>query len=332
MCFLLTVCGTLLVIGFGILVTELNFKSTESIMALQDRLKHLEVAHELVKSHAAAQKAELAQLRPENERLTDANELMREHTTAQKIQHAQLQLDNEQLKGLASTLTHTKEDHEASLRHAVQKTAAMMSQNTELAKKLMASRRQAFKLEQEKREQMRLLQELTNIKTLVKDNTTAIQDLDKWIKTAGTDTSCPDSGRSRGCGTPCSTSSSMNSTDTSSPHARELLDTIHDFLLEGCSINRRLARLRSRSGSRSGLTSSSFSITSNDTETSHMSTHELRQTLQARLDTITSFAWAFARARGYGGSESNTSRCGSQQSRRLDSGTCLGMSMQMACS
>jgi septal ring factor EnvC (AmiA/AmiB activator) len=168
------VCGTLLVIGVGILVTELNFKSTKSIMALQDRLKHLEVAHELVKSHAAAQKIELAQLRAENEQLQDANELVRKDIAAQKIQYAQLQQHNEQLKYLFNALRHTKEDQDASLRHAAQKAAAMMGQNTELAKKLMASRRQAFKLEQEKREQATLLQELA---TSLQELATSLQEL-----------------------------------------------------------------------------------------------------------------------------------------------------------
>ncbi|KAF2449233.1 hypothetical protein P171DRAFT_480336 [Karstenula rhodostoma CBS 690.94] len=123
-------------------------------MALRDRLRHLEAAHELVKTHAAAQKAELV---------------------------VQLQLDNELLKGLVRTLTLTNEDQKACLLRAEQKIVAIKKQNDGLANKLMASRRRVFKLEQERREQKALLQGLTDIKTLVKGNTNALQSLDKRV-------------------------------------------------------------------------------------------------------------------------------------------------------
>jgi hypothetical protein len=124
----------------------------------------------------------------------------------------------------------------------------------------------------------------------VKKNTAAIQGLHKWIGTTWTDSNSSDSEQHRDCGMPSSPSSNMISTELSSPHARELPRDIHNVSLEGCSINRTLASSRSRS--------SSFPVTSDDTDTSHMSAHELGKTLQAQPGTVTGFASALAWARG----------------------------------
>ncbi|KAK7179662.1 hypothetical protein DPSP01_011589 [Paraphaeosphaeria sporulosa] len=324
MCALLTFCGTLLIIVVGTLAYEWKLKFTKTIM---DRLAHLEAAYELVKTYAAAQKAELVQLRLENEHLTDALELLDNRATTQKIQAVQLQLDNEQLKGLVRTLTLTNEDQQACSRRAEEKTAAVKTQNVGLADKIMALRRQVFQLEQEKRQQKVLLQRQVDIKTLVKENTNAIRALDKRVNSKGTDPSGSDSGQSCECFTPFSQSRNISSTTRSIAHARQLQHVIRSILVGDCSIESTLSTFFSLPSR-----SRSCSPTSGDTNTSRVSVDELlEKNLEARIYTIKDFVYALDLAREQFRSQSNTSPCVSEGSRRFDSATCLGMPTEIGC-
>lgn len=336
MCGWLTFCGTLLIIIIGTLASELKLKYTK----LQHRLRHLAVAHGLAKAHAAAQKAELVLLRLDNEQLTHALELLNKHATARKIHVVQLQLDNEQLKGLIRTLTLTNEDQDERLRHAEQKAAAIKTQNDGLAKKLMASRRQVFKLEQESREQKALLQRQIDIKMLVKENTNAVRYLDKPLNFQYVDSSGSGSEQGRDCITPSTQPSThpsnISSTATSTTHVKKLKQFIHGILAGDGSVERTLASfLGWRAGARPRPRSRSLSATSGDTDTSLLSVDELdelERILRAPLYSIQDFALALALARKKLRSHFNVAHCGSEESRGFDSASFLGMSTGIACS
>ncbi|KAL5437176.1 hypothetical protein PMIN07_009221 [Paraphaeosphaeria minitans] len=326
MCALIMFCGTLLIIIVGTQAHEWKLNFTKPIM---DRLAHLEAAYELVKAHATTQKVELVQRRLENEQLTDAFGLLNKHVAARKNQAVQLQLDNEQLKGLVRTLTLINEDQEAGLRRAEQRAAVIEAQNAGLANKIMTMRRHVFQLEQERREQKVLLQGQIDIKTLVKENTNAIRALDKRVSSKDIKSSGSDSEQGRGCFTPSSQSSHISSTARSIAHARQLQHVIRNILVGGCSIERTLTRfLSSRSCSRS------LSPTIEETDTSLTSADQLEKSLRplfAQVYTITDFACALTLAQEQFQSRSNMTCCGSEESRRFDSVTCLGMSTEIAC-
>ncbi|KAJ4359557.1 uncharacterized protein N0V89_000112 [Didymosphaeria variabile] len=166
--------GTLLMLWLAIFAHEADLFYTKSIVALRDQLRHLEVALELVKKHAAAQKTEILQLRLNNTQLRIAHEVMKKDVVAQQAQLVQLQLDNEQLKVLISTMTLTEKDQEDYVRYTEQRIVNLRSQNVGLANKLMASRRQIFRSEQERRVPKGLSQRIADVKTLVNKNINAI--------------------------------------------------------------------------------------------------------------------------------------------------------------
>ena len=121
-------------------------------MSLQDQLKHLEIAHELVKNHAAAQKVQLVLLRR----------------------------DNEQLRSRIDTVTLTNKDLETSLQLADQKTAVLKSQNVGLVKRVMASRRQIFILEKMR---WKTLRDIGQIEKLVNESINATNHHNRQIST-----------------------------------------------------------------------------------------------------------------------------------------------------
>lgn len=316
-CALLTFCGTLLIVVVGTLAINL----TKFIM---DQLTQLEAAYKMVKAYTASQKTEISQLRLEQEQLADALEHMNKQLTAEKTHAIQLKLENERLEPLVRTMTLTNEDQETRLLSAGQKTASVKAQNTKLAEKLMMSRRQVFKLEQEKREQKVLLQGQIDIKTLVKGNTRSIQALDVRMNSEDVDLSGPYDYR---CLTPSSQSSNIDSTAKSIVHARQLQHVIHGILVGDHSIEKTLSTFF-KAPSRSRLRST----TSEDGGSFRMSVEDLlERNLEARIYTIKDFVYALDLTRDQFRSRFTMSPCDSEESKRFNSVTRLGELSEIAC-
>ncbi|KAL1591695.1 hypothetical protein SLS60_011694 [Paraconiothyrium brasiliense] len=302
-CGSITMLATLLVVCLAVFAPEADFFYTKSIVALRDQVRHLEVARELVKNHAAAQKTKLLQLRLKNAQLETAHEVMDQDVGAQQEQLVQLQLDSERLAVLRSAMTRTKKDQKDSLRNAEQRIVDLQSQNVGLAKKLMALRRQIFRSEQENPDSEELFEEIVHAKTLAKENIDPIEDYN----------------------TDSSSSTKVDTAPRASIWARKLRQEIRNYLIcnymtQSRSNERTLPRLYSLP-----TTGSSIDVKIGATTNATKSEQALRKRLIESID----LGLAGMRSRGWFDDDFDVAKCDYEEAGGFDEVSCLGTIMEL---